>query len=61
MKFATQSLQPALESANPETWKVSHATINRSFDDWTTSQKFDTYNNNGCGTINVYNGGRRWC
>lgn len=53
MKFATLSLQPALNT-NPETWKVEHATIGKAFDDWSSAEKLDTYNNNGRGTINVY-------
>ena len=59
MKFAALSLQPAMANSNPESWKVSHATIGKAFDDWSSSEKLDTYNNNGGGTINVYNGGRR--
>lgn len=58
MKFATQSLEQGTQNSDPDSWKVSHATVGKAFDSWTSSEKFDTYNNNGCGTINVYNGRR---
>lgn len=52
------SLQQGLQNPDPESWKLSHATIGKASDDWSSAEKLDTYNNNGGGTINVYNGSR---